>query len=230
MEVSQKIGKYAITEVVTECTGYCRDLQYGTEWFVKYIGTRTKELDYLKLLDHCRIPRIVDVLYEEDGLYYVMDQIKGITLQERVQHNEISFNDLIQMMIHLCQILEHLHCMNVVHGDIKLENIVLDEQLGIHLIDFGSAFMQKDSNSFTVNYVAPERLLDTYVADERSDIYSVGLVLKSMMKTLSNKSFIRIICLRKYFRLHRIVKKCLMVQPEFRYQSAIDLREELMSL
>ncbi|WP_240841368.1 protein kinase [Acidaminobacter sp. JC074] len=230
MKVNQKVGRYTVTEVITDSTAYCRQVDHGTEWFIKFLKEDSREVDYLKLLDHCRIPRVIDVYTKDEGVYYIMDQVRGVTLYERLKLKDITYKEMIQSTIHLCQILEHLHCMNVVHGDIKLENLVFDEQFGIHLIDFGSAFMENDSDSFTMDFVAPERLLDTYLADERSDIYCLGLVMKIMLRHVKKRTIKELFYFIRLCKLKRIIKKAIMVQPERRYQSATDLKESLIHL
>ncbi len=88
MEVNNKVNQYIIYEVICSnshaITGLCRDVVLGTDWFIKYIPAlkQTAELDHLLMLDHRRIPKIIDVIKSEEGTYYVMDNIKGFSLNE----------------------------------------------------------------------------------------------------------------------------------------------------
>ncbi len=233
MEVNKQVNQYIIYEVIASTeqakSSLCRDLELGTDWFIKFVPATivTSELTHLLMLDHRRIPKVIDVIKSEEGTYYVMDYIKGLSLKEYFNYFKVNAHEIIQLLIHLTMILEHVHCMGVIHGDIKLENLVMDEQSGVHLIDFGSSFKDLDSGSFTVDYVAPERLMDTYRSDERSDLYTLGIMINKMLELRRHKMTFEFI---KILRLKRVIRKCIRVNPQDRYQSASELKDALIKI
>lgn len=233
MEVGLSIGKYEIVEIIKKekerVTGKCRDRCLHRLWFCKFIPrtSSTLEFDHLLLLDHRRIPNVIDRLEADNGTYFIMDAVHGLTLDAYMNEHKVTLSECVTIWIHLCQILEHVHCMNIIHGDIKPENLIIDEHAGIHLVDFGSSFRGQDSYSYTFEYVAPERLLDTFMADERSDLYSLGRVMEDMLVN------IHLYSLKDWWlkrRLKKCLKKCCEINPIRRYQCVLDLKEHLMKL
>lgn len=231
MEIGNLIKRYKIIEISKKekerISGKCRDHLLGCEWFIKFIPMDyvSQEFDHLMLLDHRRIPKVIDIIKDTKGTYYIMDCIKGMNLYEYIKHYRFTYRALIKLVIDLCQILEHVHCMNVIHGDIKPENIVFDEE-NIHLVDFGSSFRGIDSNSFTIEYVAPERLLDTFMADERSDLYSIGILMKQLSIQINGYSIGDWL---SFIKVKRCIKKCCQINPSKRFQSVMDLKTSLLS-
>jgi serine/threonine protein kinase len=142
-----------------------------------------------------RIPRAYYVDQLPDGNpCIVMELITGLTLQALLKRGPLAPRAACTLTLELLSILEKVHTHGVIHRDIKPANLVLsrrnDDRLELHLLDFGiarSASFVSSELAFaaghpdpavagTPSYMAPE-LLTGSVADARSDLYAVGVVL-----------------------------------------------------
>ncbi len=234
MEVGKMINKYEIIEIyrksANSTTGICMDRKLQKELFIKYIPFSQKyEIDHLLMMDTSRVPSIIDVIEDEEGIYYIMNYIKGVNIIEYIISQGISLYEFKSIIISLINSIESIHNKGIVHGDIKSDNIMIDKDYTTYIIDFGSSFREYDSNSYTLDYVAPERLTDLFLSDERSDIYSFGLLLEEMIRYYKKVSRFSI---RRYFlfrRLKKIIKKATKLDPESRYQSISFIRGDLFS-
>jgi PAS domain S-box-containing protein len=124
---------------------------------------------------------------DNGSLYLVMPYIHGITLAERLRQGPLPVRETITLGICLMKALQEVHCHGVLHRDLKPANIIIDEGDSIQratIIDFGLARSNKLDASIreqpvgTARYMSPEQagLLDQG-SDERSDLYSAGVVL-----------------------------------------------------
>lgn len=237
MELKEIIGsKYEIVKLLKQSesseVGICINKYIGSEWLIKFLSKTYEnlhEMNHLLLLDHPRIPKIIDIMYTESGSYYVLEKLRGERFDVYFSAEKVSLSALIKVFVELTAILDHIHCKGITHGDLKPENILIDSEVGVGIIDFGSSFTTDDSNSFTESYVAPERLLDTYKADERSDIYSVGVLLKETLDDYQKRHLLSRKKL-KYKKLLNLSKKCLRLHPDLRINQSIDLHDALLKL
>jgi len=237
MEIGQQVGRFKVIELLKEhkhsITGVCLHLELKTKWFIKFVPTefeeKSEELSNLLLLDYGSIPKIIDVYKVNEGRYYILEYVQGITIEEYMKQYRLSFKSYIDIMLSLTQTLEHVHCNGVVHGDLKSENILIGPQNNVYLIDFGSSFRDRDSKSFTLEMVAPERLTDTFPPDERSDLYTLGLIFKSMLYDyMKVHKFNSIKNLYQVKKMKRLILKCTMVNPNHRIQSAVCVKDALL--
>ena len=138
-------------------------------------------------LSHPNIVNIYDVGVE-DGIYYiVMEYVKGKTLKDIIkEHAPMPYYEVINISRQICLGLEHAHNNNIIHRDIKPQNILVTHDGIIKVADFGIA---RVSNSATltntgniigsVYYISPEQARGGYT-DEKTDIYSLGTVIYEM--------------------------------------------------
>ncbi len=118
---------------------------------------------------------------ERHYLYYVMSFHEGATLQQHLQHDRhFSIADAVQIGIRLGKALGTLHRMNIIHRDIKPDNIHLDTEEKLRLLDLGVALnpatMRSEGTPGTPSFIAPE-LFGGEQASCQSDLYAVGVTL-----------------------------------------------------
>lgn len=229
-----------------------------------YINRFNKEVSIGKKLDNEHIIKIM-VSGKLRGRYYaVMEYAKGITLREyidRAQKGEIktSINDIKSIILQIAHALSYAYKNGLAaHRDIKPENIIIDIQTKqIKVADFGiakvgSADISKSSTSniFTLTYASPEQLFPNELGikqlDQRTDIYSLGLILYEMItgklpfstegttaEVIGNKiaaikssaSFPIPNDIPEYIR--NVLDKSLRVKPDERYSSIDELISDL---
>ena len=135
------------------------------------------------------IVNIYDVGYDENAHYIVMEYVRGETLKEYIEkHGHLPINTSIQITFDIGEALEHAHANGIVHCDIKPHNILVTETGRIKVADFGiarainSSATNKGDNSVlgSVHYFSPEQASGGKI-DERTDIYSLGVVMYEMM-------------------------------------------------
>ncbi len=139
-------------------------------------------------LTHPNIVSIYDVGTEGELHYIVMEYVEGITLKEYIDKNVLlNWHEAVGYAIQIASGLEIAHRNSIVHRDIKPHNIIMTNDGGLKITDFGiaRASMQstvtcEDNAIGSVHYVSPEQARGGYV-DERSDIYSLGIVLYEML-------------------------------------------------
>lgn len=143
-------------------------------------------------LSHPKIVNIYDVGVEEDEgkniHYIVMEYIKGKTLKELInEQGKLSINDTLDYSMQIADALEDAHKNGIVHRDIKPHNIMITEDGRVKVTDFGIARAATSSTVTTrsdvlgsVHYFSPEQARGGYT-DERSDIYSLGIVMYEMI-------------------------------------------------
>lgn len=228
MEVKEIIGgKYEIIKCLKEDesseVAICINKYLKNKWVIKYIPnaylSSSKELEHLIELDHNRIPKVVDKLQTTEGVYYIMECFTGLTLDNHIKHHNINIREVIEWLKTLAMILEHMHCRGITHGDLKPSNLIINQEGQISIIDLGSSFKGEDLKQYTLEYVAPERLIDHYPSSESSDLYSVGMLISFMLNHLKPS--------RRYLRLKKIMSKCLVIHPDLRLNQAITLYEAL---
>lgn len=113
--------------------------------------------------------------------YYVMKALDGVDLKTHLKKRKLSVDDTVNLAKTILKMSQYLLKFDLVHGDIKPENIMISERDGKHIfkvIDFGSMteLYSISSNAGTPSYLAPERFTGTSI-NEGSEIFSIGVTL-----------------------------------------------------
>ena len=90
-------------------------------------------------LVHPYIINIYDVVSEGNNQYIVMEYVDGVTLKEYMQEHKLSLNTVLEIAVRLADALQHAHSHNIIHCDIKPQNILIDKNMNPKIADFGIA-------------------------------------------------------------------------------------------
>lgn len=137
-------------------------------------------------LEHPNIVNIYDVGSQEGMYYIVMEYVEGITLKTYIEKKgQLSFKEAISIAIQVGRGIEAAHNKNIIHRDIKPQNIIISTEGKVKVTDFGIA-RAATSNTInsdvmgSVHYSSPEQARNGFV-DGKSDIYSLGIVMYEMV-------------------------------------------------
>lgn len=139
-------------------------------------------------LIHPNIVNVYDV-GEDHGVYYiVMELIEGITLKRYIEKKgKLSFRETISIATQMANGIECAHNNQIVHRDIKPQNIMISREGKVKVTDFGIARATSAASNTvggnamgSVHYISPEQAGGKYV-DEKSDIYSLGITMYEML-------------------------------------------------
>ena len=210
-------GQYSILSTIREGRLYLAG-RAGKRFILKTSDGSAKGLEMLKREYELSIglqhPGLAYVFtYEEDspvGPCIVQEFVDGETLQEWLAHNP-SAKERRRILDELLSVTGYLHQKDIVHNDLKPENILIARSGGaLKLIDLGFAdddTHQQKALGGTREYASPELLAGQKV-DARSDIWSIGKLIQDIFPG----------------RYKRIVRRCLMADPQQRYSSVKDLQ------
>ena len=254
--VVRKLGGGGMADVYL-----CEDLTLGRKVALKVLQTRymgdeqfverfRREAKAAAGFSHPNLVAIFD-WGALDGTYYiVMEYVEGETLKELIRRRgRLSGNEAVTTALGLLAALSYAHTHGVVHRDIKSQNILIDQAGTVKVTDFGIAhagdhgMTEAGSILGTAQYLAPEQARGERV-DERSDLYSVGVVLFEMLTgQVPFKGDSAVTVALKHvntmppepaelvpglpYALNQIVMKALAKDPEQRYQNADEFSRDL---
>ncbi|MBQ4088792.1 MAG: Stk1 family PASTA domain-containing Ser/Thr kinase [Clostridia bacterium] len=158
---------------------------------VEFLRRFSREAEAASKVSHENIVGMYDVGMDGDTRYIVMEYVDGTTLKDMIrQMGHLGPDAVVRMGIRILAAVDHAHKNGIVHRDIKPQNILVDSQGIVKVADFGIARLKAqqttriaDVNSSalgSVHYISPEQASGE-VADEKSDLYSVGIVLYEML-------------------------------------------------
>lgn len=204
MNIGKKLdGRYELTELIgiggmadvykavdimedrTVAVKILKNEYSENEEFLRRFRNESKAI---AVLSHPNIVKIYDVGFSDEIQYIVMEYIDGITLKEFIeQQGVLRWKDAIHFITQVLRALQHAHDRGIVHRDIKPQNIMLFSDGTIKVMDFGIArFSRSDGKTLSdktigsVHYISPEQARGD-ITDEKSDIYSVGVMLYEML-------------------------------------------------
>ena len=206
-------------------------------------------------LEHPNIVNIYDVGSENGMHYIVMEYVEGITLKTYIEKKgQLSFKESVSIAIQVARGIEAAHNKEIIHRDIKPQNIIISTEGKVKVTDFGIA-RAASSNTISsdvmgsVHYASPEQARNGFV-DGRSDIYSLGIVMYEMVtgrvpfdgdttvavaiqhlqeEMVSPSAYASDLPIS----MEKIIIKCTQKNPDRRYQTIAellaDLRKSLIS-
>ncbi len=218
------------------------------EDFVRRFRNESKAI---AVLSHPNIVKIFDVGFTDKIQFIVMEYIDGITLKEFMeQQGVIKWKDCIHFIIQILRALQHAHDRGIVHRDIKPQNIMLFPDGTIKVMDFGIArFAREEGKTISdkaigsVHYISPEQARGD-VTDEKSDIYSVGVMMYEMLTGVKpfdgdNPVSVALMHMQNEARplravndsvpegLEEIVMRAMQKEASKRYQSASEMIKDI---
>ncbi len=180
----------------------------------------------LKSITHRNIPTVYDTLNFDDGQIVLEEFVDGITVAEVLEQGKYTYHGAKKIILAVCDALLVLRDMDIVHRDIKPENIMVTRSGDVKLIDFNAARIhtnekQKDTVVLgTIGYAPPEQY-GISQSDEKSDIYSLGVLINVMLTgTHPSRQLAR-------GKAGKIVLKCTQIDPNHRFQSIENLVAKL---
>lgn len=157
----------------------------ASEDFLRRFRNESKAI---ALLSHPNIVKIYDVGFTDKIQYIVMEYIDGITLTEYIaRQGVLKWRDAVHFTTQVLRALQHAHDRGIVHRDVKSQNVMLLSDGTIKVMDFGIARFNRETDKTmsekaigSVHYISPEQARGE-MTDEKSDIYSVGVMLYEML-------------------------------------------------
>jgi serine/threonine-protein kinase len=207
-------------------------------------------------VDHANVVRCFAV-GEAKGLHFVaMELIDGQSMQNWLNALvKLSVPDALHVTLLCADALKHAHGLNMIHRDVKPDNILVTKKGHVKVSDLGLAKVLDDDLSMTQSgtglgtphYMPPEQARNAKYVDHRSDIYALGGTLYHFLTGATpfrGESIVELITAKEKGsfaparrlnpevpeRLDLILDKCLARDPQYRYQSMDDLIRDLESL
>lgn len=173
-----RLNRYVALKVMKE--EFAKDEEFRRRFF--------EESQAVAMLSHPNIVSVYDVSRSGDIEYIVMELIDGITLKEYLaRRGALSWKETTFFALQIAKALEHAHSRDIIHRDIKPQNIMLLRDGTVKVADFGIAHHTNDQSTYakgeaigSVHYVSPEQARGSHI-DNRSDIYSLGVVMYEML-------------------------------------------------
>ena len=177
-------------------------------------------------------------------MYMIMELVEGITLKKYIEkRGKIPFKEAVSIAIQVANGLDAAHKHNIVHRDIKPQNIIISKEGKVKVTDFGIAKVNSSSTMGSVHYISPEQARGGY-SDARSDIYSLGITIFEMLTgtvPFDGDSTVAVavqhiqdeipapstVVADIPLSIDRIVIKCTQKKPDRRYQTAAELITDL---
>ena len=249
-EILTKIGQGGMSTVYL-----AMDKRLNKQWAIKEIRKEKHnsnnaivvksilaEAQLMKKLDHAALPRIVDIIEDNEAIYVVMDYIEGETLSKILrEYGPQPEETVIEWAKQLCEVLDYLHTrqLAVIYRDMKPSNVMLKPDGKIKVIDFGIAREYKENNNSdtvslgTRGYAAPEQFGGKGQTDARTDVYCLGVTLYHLVtgKSPCEEPY-EIYPIRRWNPalsggLEKIIIKCTRPDPNDRYQSCAQMLYDL---
>lgn len=151
----------------------------GLDW-----SLLNREVEKLALLYTSRnIVRLIDVGWQSDPPYYVMEYLERGSLETLLKEGTPEPEEAVRIIRSVCQALVHAHGRGVLHCDLKPANVLLDSDLEPRLCDFGQSRLSHEQNPAlgTLFYMAPEQAGLDSVPDARWDVYAMGALLFQLL-------------------------------------------------
>jgi eukaryotic-like serine/threonine-protein kinase len=218
-----------------------------------------KEAKFASALEHPGVAHIYEI-GESNGVHFIsMQFVEGKTLSETMRTRNVTFYQILDWAIQICEAIAEAHANGMIHRDLKPQNIMITEQGHVKVLDFGIAKAIEQRRTIapdslteagvivgTAQYMSPEQTLGKRI-DHRSDIFSIGILLyEAVTGRLPFKGDTPVETLQKILNdppspflqqaiaipveFERIILKCLQKNPDLRYRTTQDLLFDLRNL
>jgi len=220
----------------------------------KTIQRFRNELKLARRISHMNVCRMFDLNKEGETHYITMEYVPGEDLKSSLRRiGPLSLGKALIIARQVCEGLAEAHRLGVVHRDLKPQNIMIDREGNARIMDFGIARSLEAKGITedgliigTPEYMSPEQV-EGKKADQRSDIYSIGVILYEMVTghipfegktplSIASKHLTAIPIEPKIINaqipedLSRVIMKCLEKEKEKRYQKVEELLSEFRKI
>ncbi len=211
-----------------------------------------KESKIAQNLSHRNIIKTIDTGEDEGLPYIVMEYVRGKTLKEIItERGKLTNEDAVKIGVKITEALFYAHSTNLIHRDIKPQNVLMRENGVLKVADFGIARLQ-DQGTITlggsnvlgsVHYISPEQARGIHIT-KQADIYSLGVCLYEMVTgTVPFEGDSPVAVAIKHIQeepvsprmknhnvspaLEEVILKAMSKEPEARYNNAFELGQDL---
>jgi len=217
----------------------------------KIIERFRNELKITRKITHRHVCRMYDLSEDGKSLFITMEYIPGEDLGSLIQRlGRLPLEKAFPVAQQVCEGLAEVHRLGVVHRDLKPKNIMIDRDGNAKIMDFGLArtphgvkLTEVGQVVGTPAFMSPEQINGETV-DQRSDIFALGIIMFAMLTEklpFEADTTLTLALLHKTYRppnpstlnprvsreLGQVILKCLEVEREKRYQTALDLLADL---
>ncbi|MBL4773395.1 MAG: serine/threonine protein kinase, partial [Alcanivoracaceae bacterium] len=144
-------------------------------------------------LEHPGIARLIDTGISDGMIYYVMEYVEGLAIDDYCQQNKLTVKQRLRLFIKICEVVSYAHANLIIHRDLKPPNILVTDEGQVKLLDFGIAkplqqlpgleeVPQTIQGNFalTPQYAAPEQFKEGVIGTA-CDVYALGLLLYELL-------------------------------------------------
>lgn len=268
MEISPKLNLKIIQKINSEGVNSAlyivEDEQLNCEMILKQIDKKKlkeynryfEESKKVSSLNHPNIIKINYATYDDDYVYITMPYYKNGSLNQMLDYKNLTVREIIKYSLDFLSAIYYMHDNNIIHCDIKPNNILINDKNQAILSDFGSAIrldingLGKLKNVY-YKHIAPEQCF-TSTVDKSIDIYQIGTTLYRMcngneeynkqVKRHKDLNSLKIASangkfpVRKKYLPHipksmiQIIEKCLKVNQNERYDNVLEIMNDLSAV